>query len=64
MEFNLTYILILGTHHPDKEPQKEFYYRGSYWYLKCHHDYAESLVEIFDNQIQSEYHGGNAWLYI
>ena len=33
--------------------------RELFQYVLCRRDYAEGLVANFDNQIQSEYYGGN-----
>ena len=57
MVSHLPHLHILGTHHCGKEYSEAFRCRGFYQDLTCCHDYEESLVEIFSNQIQSEYYG-------
>ena len=50
---------ILGTHHCGEMRHTVFKRREIFQDVLCHHDYAERVVAIFNNQIQSEYYGGN-----
>ena len=59
MVSHLSHVHILGTHHCGKEHIEAFQCRGFYQDLTCCHEYEKGLVEIFSNQIQSEYFGGS-----
>ena len=59
MEFNMPHAHILGKHHCGKENNQTFKWRESCIDVKFCCDYAECLVAIFTNQIQSDYYGGN-----
>ena len=59
LEFHLTYVHILVTHHCDKELCEAFNISVYYQYVKCCCDYYKCLVARFENQIQLEYYGGN-----
>ena len=59
MDYNFPHVQILGTQHCGKECHESFKYRGSFKNLICRSDYTERVVANFENQIESEYYGGN-----
>ena len=50
---------ILGTNHCGEMWCIAFKQRELFQAVLCRRDYAERVVASFDNQIQSEYYGGN-----
>ena len=50
---------ILGTNHCGELRRTAFKRRELFQDVLCLRDYEERLVASFDNQIQSEYYGGN-----
>ena len=59
LAFHIPPVQILGTNHCGYSRQTAFKCLESYQDVLCHRDYAERLVAIFSNQIQSEYYGVN-----
>ena len=59
MEFHIPCLQILGTNHCGDSRQNSFKRRKSFQDMVCRRDYSEGGVASFDNQIQSEYYGGN-----
>ena len=52
MAFHFPRVLTLGTHHFDKELCGSLKCQGLFQDVMCWHDYAESVVISFINQIQ------------
>ena len=50
---------ILGTNHCGELQRTAFKQRELFQDVLCCREYAERVVAIFANQIQSEYYGGN-----
>ena len=59
LAFHLPHVRILGTNHCDEMWRTAFKRRELFQDVICRRDYAERVVAIFANQIQSEYYGGN-----
>ena len=59
LSFHLPHVRILGTNHWGEMQCTALKRRELFQYVLCCLDYAERLVAIFDNQIQSESYGGN-----
>ena len=59
LAFRLPYVHILGTNHCGEMRRTAFKRRELFQYVLCLRDYDEIVVASFDNQIQSEYYGGN-----
>ena len=57
--FHLPHVRILDTNHYGEMRRTAFKRRELFQDVLCRRDYAEGLVANFDNQIQSEYYGGN-----
>ena len=53
------HVRILGKNHCGELQQTAFKRRELFQDVFCRRDYAERVVASFDNQIQSEYFGGN-----
>ena len=51
LAFHLPYVRILGTNHCGEMRRTAFKQRGSFQDVLCRRDYAERVVESFDNQI-------------
>ena len=59
LAFHLSHVRILGTNNCGAMQRTAFKKRELFQDVLCRRDYAERLVASFDNQIQSEYYGGN-----
>ena len=59
LAFHLPHVRILGTNHCGEMRRTAFKRRELFQDILCRRDYAERVVESFDNQIQSEYYGVN-----
>ena len=59
LAFHMPHVRILGTNHCGELLRTAFKLCESFQDVLCRRDYAERLVAIFANQIQSEYYGGN-----
>ena len=59
LDFHLPHVSILGTNHCVEMRRKDFKGRELFQFVICRRNYSEGLVANFDNQIQSEYYGGN-----
>ena len=57
--FILPNVRILGTHHCRKELRVEFKYQYSFHDVLFSRYYPDPMEANFENQIQSEYYGGN-----
>ena len=55
LTFHLPHVRILGTNHCGEMLHTAFKRRELFQYVLCRRDYAERVVDIFANQIQSEY---------
>ena len=55
----MTHVRILGTQHCVKDLHEALKKIRKYHYVLCRRDYDEIIVSIFEQQIQSEYYGGN-----
>ena len=64
LAFHITHVQILGTNHCGDSRRNAFKPRESFQYVLCIRDYAERVVAIFAHQLQSEYYGGNRYVYI
>ena len=64
ISFHLPHVRILGTNHCGEMQRTAFKRRELSQDVLCRRDYAERLVASFANQIQSEYYGGNRFIYI
>ena len=64
LDFHLPSVRIPGTNHCDAMRRTAFKRRELFQYVLCRCDYAEGVVSIFDNKMQSEYYGGNISLSI
>ena len=54
LEFHLPHVIILGTNHCGELQRIAFKKSELFQYVLCCRDYAERVVAIFSNQIQSE----------
>ena len=52
-------MCIIGTNQCGELRRTSFKRRELFQDVLCRRDYAEKVVAIFSNQIQSEYYGGN-----
>ena len=59
LAFHLLHVHIFGTNHCGELRRTAFKRRELFQDVLCRRDYAERVVASFDNQIQSEYYGGN-----
>ena len=59
LEFHLTHVRVIGTHHCGITLREEFNCRSDLQDMLCRHDYTEHVVASFPYQIQFEYYGGN-----
>ena len=59
LAFHLPHVRIIGTDHCGEMRRTVFKWRELFQDVLCCSDYADRVVAIFDNQIQSEYYGGN-----
>ena len=59
LAFHITHVKILGTNHCGDSLRTAFKRCKSFQDVLCRREYAERVVGSFDNQIQSEYYGGN-----
>ena len=59
LAFHLPHVRILGTNHCGEMQCTAFKRRKLFQYFLCRRDYAERVVAIFSNKIQSEYYDGN-----
>ena len=64
LAFRLPHVRILGTNHCGEMRFTAFKRSELFQDVLCRRDYAERLVAIFSNQIQSEYYGGNIFASI
>ena len=64
LAFHIPHVQILGTNHCGDSRRTEFKCRESFQDVLCCRDYSENLVASFSHQIQSEYYGGNRYVYI
>ena len=53
LAFRLPYVRILGTNHCGEMRRTAFKRCELFQYFLCHRDYAERIVAIFADQIQS-----------
>ena len=59
LAFHLPYVRIFGTNRCDEMPRISFKRREFFQDVICRSGDAEGPVANVDNQIQSEYYGGN-----
>ena len=59
LTFHIPYVRILGTNHCGEMRSTALKGHELFQDVLCPRDYAERLVAIFSNQIQSEYYGVN-----
>ena len=59
LTFHLPCVLILGTHYCGNDHHEIFKRRRKKNDVLCQTDYADRIVSILANQIQSEYYCGN-----
>ena len=59
LAFHLPHVRILGTNHCGELRRTAFKRRELFQDVLCRRDYDERVVASFDNEIQSEYYGGN-----
>ena len=59
LDFHLPHVCILATNHCGEMRRTSFKRRELFQDVLCRRDYAERVVAIFANQIQSEHYGGN-----
>ena len=59
LAFYLPHVCILGMHHCGNMRREAFKRRSDLQDVLCRRDYAECVVAIFAQQIQSEYYDGN-----
>ena len=59
LAFRLPHVRILGTNHCGEMRHTDFKRSELFQYVLCCSAYAERVVAIFANQIQSEYYGVN-----
>ena len=64
LAFHLPHVRILGTNHCVEMWRTAFKWRELFQDVLCRCDYYERVVDSFDNQIKSEYYGGNIYVYI
>ena len=64
LTFNLPHVRVLVTHNCGKILRDAFKRCAKFQDVLCRWDYAERVVAIFTNQIQSEYYGRNIYIYI
>ena len=64
LAFHLPHARILGTNHCGAMRCTAFKRSELFQDVLCHLDYAERVVETFDNQIQSKLYGVNRSVYI
>ena len=64
LAFHLPHVRILGKNRCGELQQTAFKLRELFQDVLCCRDYAERAVASFDNQIQSEYYGGNKYVSI
>ena len=64
LAFHLPHMRILGKNHCGEMQCTDFKRRELFQDVLCRRDYTERLVARFSNQIQSEYYGGNIYVYI
>ena len=64
LAFRLPHVCILGTNHRSEMRRTDFKRREFFQDVLCRCDCAERVVANFDNQIQSEYYGGNRYASI
>ena len=59
LAFHLSHVRILGKNHCGEMRCTAFKRCELFQDVLCHSDYAERIVAIFANKIQSEYYGVN-----
>ena len=59
LAFHLPHVRILGTNHCGEMRRTAFKRHELFQDVLCSRDYSEVLVASFNNQIKSEYYGGN-----
>ena len=64
LAFHLPHVRILVTNHCGEMRRTAFKRRELFQDVLCCRDYAEGVVEIFADQIQSGYYGGNRYVSI
>ena len=64
LAFHIPCVQILGTNHCGGSHRTAFKRRESFQDVLCCRDYNERVVDIFSNQMQSEYYGGNIHMSI
>ena len=64
LAFHLPHVHILGTNNCGNTRREEFKRRRENQDVLCRHGYAERVVAISAQQIQSEYYGGNIYVSI
>ena len=64
LTFHIPHVKILNTNHCGDSRRTAFKRRKSFQYVLCRRDYAKRVVASFAHQIQSEYYGGNRYVYI
>ena len=64
LALHLPHVRIIGTRHCSNKCQEKFNSCAAYQDVLCCQDYAEHVLASFAHQIQSEYYGGNKYLYI
>ena len=64
LAFHLPHVRILGTNHCGEIRRIAFKQRELFQDVLCRRDYAERVVSIFSNQIQSQYYGVNIYVSI
>ena len=62
--FHLPHVRILGTNHCGELRSTAFKQCKLFQDFLCRRDYADRVVASSDNQIQSEYYGGNRYVSI
>ena len=64
LSLHLPYVHILVTGRCGKTRRESFKRGSAYQDVLCHQYYSERVVASFVHQIQSEYYGGNRYMYI
>ena len=58
----MSHVWIIGNHIRGKDCYEAFKIKGLTWDFLCQWDYADQVVDIFANQTQYEYYGGNIYI--